>query len=119
MPAADLSSSAARARAPEPSKTADTPDIIETECAFLVYKRKDTGQIVLSNDLNAPVTAERAPTHNDVYMFLNVILKDIVGEQYATMAAQMQFAMAAQMQQAVQSMGGQAGIDEVLRNIRK
>jgi len=116
MAVADLSSAAARSRRPEAPAA---PEIIEADTAFLVYRRKDTGQIVLSNDLNAAVKADRQPTHNDVYMFLHVLLKDIVGEQYATMAAQMQLALQAQIQQAMGSIGGSDGLQEVLKNIRK
>ena len=118
MAVADLSQAAARTRKPEPAKDS-APEVISVETAFLVYKRKDTGQIVLSPDLNAAVMADRPPTGNDVYMFLQVLLKDIVGEQYGAMAAQTLLAMQAQMQQAVQSMGGREGIDKIMRDLKK
>lgn len=104
MQAAELGSAAARARAAQaaaqPAEDAE-PEIIPTDTAFLVYRRGDTGQIVMTHDINALLQVARTPNHDDVYMMMNVILKDMAAAQTAALTVQnmlqAQQAMAQQM----------------------
>lgn len=103
MPAVDLSGAAARARqqATAPAEDAE-PEIIPAETAFLVYRRGDTGQVVMTHDINAPLQVQRSPNHDDVYMLMNVILKDMAAAQ--TAALTVQNILTAQQQMAQQMM---------------
>ena len=62
--------------------------VIAAETAYIVYVRKDTGQVVISPNVNVPLTVDRAPTHDEIFMTSHVIIKDIVGQQYSAMSAQ-------------------------------
>ncbi len=99
MPAVDLSAAAARARS-EPAEDAE-PEVIPAETAFLVYRNGETGQIVMTHDINAPLLVKRTPNHDDVYMMMNVILKDMAAAQTAALTVQnilqVQQQMASQM----------------------
>jgi hypothetical protein len=121
LPAVDLSAAAARARtqqAPPPAEDAE-PEVIPADTAFLVYRNGKTGQIVMTHDINAPLLVNRSPNHDDVYMMMNVILKDMAAAQTAALTVQnilqAQQAMASQMmspqeQAAMQAMlSGQQG----------
>lgn len=70
--------------------------------AYLVYVRDDSGQFVLTPNLDAPVLVKRRPTDTDIYVSMQVVLKDLVGQQYAGMTAQailqLNTAIASQMQ---------------------
>jgi siroheme synthase len=106
MPAADLSQSVARARTQAEAAAAAEenaePEIIPAETAFLVYRNSETGQIVMTHDINAPLQCVRTPNHDDVYMMMNVILKDMAASQ--TAALTVQGLMQAQQQIAQQMM---------------
>jgi hypothetical protein len=90
--APDLSQSASRLREAAEKQAREqagkAPDPIEATTAFIVYTRKDTGQIVLTHDVNVPLVVERPPTHDEVYGSMHIVIKDIVGQQYAGMTAQ-------------------------------
>jgi hypothetical protein len=88
MPAVDLSASAASARKAQEAATAAPAEPIPCDTAFIVYKRRDTGQIVITHDINVPIIVERGPTRDEVYGYLHVILKNLLAEQTAGMAAQ-------------------------------
>lgn len=98
MPAVDLSERQAK-QEEKPTE----PEVIEATTAFLIYIRKDNGQIVMTHDINAPVVAERGPNQDEVYGTLAVIQKDLVANQNAGMTAsavlQMQQELAKQMMQ--------------------
>jgi hypothetical protein len=115
VPAVDLSGNAARARAAAEAAAAraDEPEVIPAETAFLVYRRADNGQIVMTHDVNAALKVSRSPNHDDVYMMMQVIIKDMVAHQVAgltvqsTLSAQQQIAkqmMSADEQAALQAM---------------
>lgn len=109
----DLSQSAARQRTtPE---TAKEPELIEASIAYIVYVKKDTGQFVLTHDINAPLQVDRAPTHDEVYASMHVIMKDIVGQQYAGMSAQAGLQLNTYMAGQLQA---QQELDPILRNIK-
>jgi hypothetical protein len=93
MPVADLSASATRQRKTE------APEAIQAEYAYMVYVRKDNGQVVITPDLNVPVSMERPPTTDEIFMTTQVIIKDIVGQQYAAMTAQAQLQLNTYMAQ--------------------
>jgi hypothetical protein len=82
MPVADLGAAAASQRGASPE------EVIAAETAYIVYVRKDTGQVVISPNVNVPLTVDRAPTHDEIFMTSHVIIKDIVGQQYSAMSAQ-------------------------------
>lgn len=117
--AADLSSAAARARTAPPEPDPE-PEIIPADTAFLVYRRADTGQIVMTHDINVALQCNRSPNHDDVYMMMQVILKDMLAAQIAALSvqgnisAQQQIAqqmMSPSEQQALAAMmAGQGGI---------
>lgn len=92
LDAPDLSQSASRLReAAERAaqeQAGKPPEPVEATTAYIVYTRKDNGQIVLTHDINVPLTVDRPPTHDEVYGSMNIVLKDIVGQQYAGMTAQ-------------------------------
>ena len=88
MPATDLSQAAARARAAAAEQAGKPSEPIEATTAYIVYTKKDTGQIVLTHDINVPLVVERPPTHDEVYGSMHIVQKDIAGQQYAAMAAQ-------------------------------
>lgn len=106
MPAVDLSAAAARERGRErvngQQEQEKEPEIIPVDTAFLVYRRMDTGQIVMTHDVNSPIQVRRSPNHDDVYMMMQVILKDMQAAQVAELSA-MRF-MQAQQQLAQQMM---------------
>lgn len=114
MPAADLTSSAARARQQQQAKP-EAPEIIEATFAFVVYQKRENGQYVLTHDLNAPVKADRQPTHDEVYGAMAIIQKDLVGQQYAQMGAQAIHQLNTMMAQAL---GSQGELEEILKNIK-
>lgn len=84
MPVADLSAGAAKAR----NQDEKTPELIEAGYAYLVYTRRDSGQVVITADINTPVVPERPATQDEVFMTSHTIIKDIQGQQYAAMSAQ-------------------------------
>ena len=90
MPAVDLSAAAARARSTQPAPPAEDaePEIVPAETAFLVYRNGETGQIVMTHDINLPLLVKRSPNHDDVYMMMNVILKDMAAAQTAALTVQ-------------------------------
>jgi hypothetical protein len=117
MPAVDL---ADRARQQDQSETKE--EVIEATTAFLIYVRKDTGQIVMTHDINAPVVAERGPNHDEVYGTLQVIIKDLVANQNAGLTAQAVMQMQqALMQQAMQQQSAEAdpNVQEALKSFQK
>ena len=107
MPAADLSQSQARRRAveDEAAKKMAEPEIIPADTAFLVYRRADTGQIVMTHDINAALQVNRSPNHDDVYMMMQVIIKDMMAAQIAALSVQGN--LQAQQQMAQQMMSPQ------------
>jgi hypothetical protein len=116
MPAADLTGAAAQARKAETEKAPvepDAPDVIEADKAFLVYVLP-TGQIVMTHDLNVPLVVKRAPTHDEVYGTLEVILKDLRAQQTAMLSAQ---AIIQMQQQMVQQMQNNPGVNPELEKI--
>lgn len=123
MPAVDLSGAAARDRANQngkPKEESAEPEIIPVDTAFLVYRRADNGQIVMTHDINTAVQPARSPNHDDVYMMMQVILKDMLAAQIAAlsvqgnlqaqqqMAQQMMSPSEAQAMQAMFAKGGRA-----------
>src|ERR1700691_3285950 len=92
MSAADLGQSAARARQAAEAAAAEAetaePEIIPAETAFLVYRNGETGQIVMTHDINAPLLVRRSPNHDDVYMMMQIILKDMLAAQIASLSVQ-------------------------------
>jgi hypothetical protein len=104
MPAADLSSSAARNRNVEREATTEDPTKpFEVDSAFIIYKRKEDGRIVMTNNVNVPIIPEKACNEDDIYMMLTLVLKQINNSQIAQIAAQasmvgQQLAMQAQQQ---------------------
>lgn len=94
MPAADLSNSVSRARriaesaAAAKAKEETAPEVIPVDTAFLCYRRQDTGQIVMTHDINTPIQVHRSPNHDDVYMMMQVILKDMTAAQIAALASE-------------------------------
>ena len=81
----------------------DEPLAVDT--AFLVYRRIDNGQIVMTHDINTPIKVHRSPNHDDVYMMMSVILKDMMAAQTAALTVQGN--MNAQQQMAQQLMNPQ------------
>jgi hypothetical protein len=118
MPAVDLSDSAARVRAAaEKAKAEDAePEVIPAETAFLVYRRGDTGQIVMTHDINAPLLVNRSPNHDDVYMMMQVILKDMLANQIATLSVQGNIQAQQQIAQQMMSPGEQEALKAMMMN---
>lgn len=90
--AADLSQSAARARKVVPGEV-ETPEVVEAITAFIIYAKKDDKQpagyqLALSPDINIPLKVDRAPSLDEILMYMTVVDKDIRGQQWAGMAAQ-------------------------------
>jgi hypothetical protein len=115
LPAVDLSAAAARARtqAPPPAEPAE-PEVIPAETAFLVYRNGETGQIVMTHDINAPLLVKRSPNHDDVYMMMNVILKDMAAAQTAALTVQNILSAQQQMAQQMMSPDEQAALQAML-----
>jgi hypothetical protein len=119
MAAVDLSQSAARERTAEEARAALEDDkameVIEAEYAFMIYRKAD-GQLVLTNDLNVPVTTERAPTHDEVFCAFQIMLKDMVVQQTAATSAQ----AVLQMQQALmQQIQGSSEFDKIRQELAR
>lgn len=92
MTAADLSQSAARQRKVVPGEV-ESPEIVEAITAFLIYAKKDDKQpagyqLVLSPDIDVPLKVDRAPSLDEILMYMTIVDKDIRGQQWAGMAAQ-------------------------------
>lgn len=106
MPAVDMSPEAIRARRngqqakPEADKE---PEVIPTDTAFLVYRRVDNGQIVMTHDINTPIQVRRSPNHDDVYMMMQVIIKDMMAAQIAALSVQGNLQAQQQMAQQMMS----------------
>lgn len=83
----ELGSTAAKQREAQ-ATTEAAPEIIEATFAFIVYQKAETGQYVITSDLDTPIKAQRKPTHDEVYAATMVTNKDMIGQQYAGMAAQ-------------------------------
>ena len=117
MPAADLGDAAARARRAVPAPKADEePEIIPVDTAFLVYRRADTGQIVMTHDINAPVQTARSPNHDDVYMMMQVILKDMFAAQIAALSVQGNLQAQQALAQQMMSPAEQAAMQTLVAN---
>jgi hypothetical protein len=90
MPAVDLSQSAARQRKAGPADEA--PEVVEAITAFIIFQKKNPEhpagyEIVCTPNIDLPIKADRQPTHDEVLMFCDITRKDIIGQQYAGMAA--------------------------------
>jgi len=81
----ELGHSAARARQESPKAIPDEddmsplsplPDVIHADTAFLVYKTPD-GQVILTADLNTPVSVRRGPLNHDIVGMSHCVLEDI------------------------------------------
>ena len=115
MPAVDLSAAAARARTQQPADNKpDEPEVIPADTAFLVYRNGETGQIVMTHDINAPLLVKRSPNHDDVYMMMNVILKDMAAAQTAALTVQNILAMQQQVAQQMMSPAEQAAMQAMM-----
>jgi hypothetical protein len=119
MPAVDLSAAAARQRAngngqpPQPEPDAE-PEVIPVDTAFLVYRRIDNGQIVMTHDINVAIQPQRGPNHDDVYMMMQVIIKDMLAAQIAGLSVQGQLQAQQQMAQQMMSPAEQAAMAGVM-----
>lgn len=113
MPAAELSAGAAQQR------KESAPEVVPADTAFLVFRNASTGEIVMTHDVNAPITVNRPPTFDDVYGMMHIVLKDIVANQTATLAARANFQMNQQMAQSLAAMGGQDGLSQVLKDLQR
>ena len=106
MGAVDMSAEAIRARRngqhakPEADKE---PEVIPADTAFLCYRRIDNGQIVMTHDINAPIQVRRTPNHDDVYMMMQVIIKDMQAAQIAALTVQGNLQAQQQMAQQMMS----------------
>ena len=116
MPAAELGAAAAQQRTAPP---APAPEVVEADTAFLVFRKADTGEIVMTHDINAPITVNRPPTFDDVYGMMQIVIKDIVANQTATLAARANFEMNQQVARQLQMMGGQDGLNAVLKDLQR
>jgi hypothetical protein len=115
LPAVDLSAAAARARTTQaPPAEPEEPEVIPAETAFLVYRNGETGQIVMTHDINAPLLVKRSPNHDDVYMMMNVILKDMAAAQTAALTVQNILSMQQQMASQMMSPDEQAALQAML-----
>jgi hypothetical protein len=115
MPAVELGQSAARARAAaaQPAEDAE-PEIIPAETAFLVYRNAETGQIVMTHDINATLQVRRTPNHDDVYMMMQIILKDMLAAQIAALSVQGNISAQQQIAQQMMSPDEQAALQAML-----
>jgi hypothetical protein len=120
MAAVDLSQSAQRERKAQEAQQAlvndeALPEVIEAEYAFMIYRKPD-GQLVLTNDLNVPLTVERPPTHDEVYSAFDIMRKDMVVQQTAATSAQ----AVLQMQQALmQQIQGSSEFDKIREQLAR
>jgi hypothetical protein len=117
MPAVDLSE-----RQKQQEEETKEPEVIEATTAFLIYIRADNGQIVMTHDINAPVSPARAPNHDEVYGTLSVIMKDLIANQNAGLTAnavlQMQQELGRQMMQQ-QAAENDPRVQEALKRFQK
>lgn len=122
MPAVDLSDSAARLRAAQAQAVTAAeeaePEIIPVDTAFLVYRRGDTGQIVMTHDINAAVQVARTPNHDDVYMMMQVIIKDMMAAQIAALSVQGNLNAQQQIAQQMMSPTERAAMEQMLNGSR-
>lgn len=115
MPAVDLSAAAARARTTQaPPAEPEEPAVIPADTAFLVYRNGETGQIVMTHDINSPLQVSRTPNHDDVYMMMNVILKDMAAAQTAALTVQNILAAQQAVAQQMMSPEEQAALQAML-----
>jgi hypothetical protein len=100
-----MSAEAIRARKMNGGQKAEDkePEIIPVDTAFLVYRRVDNGQIVMTHDINAAVAPRRSPNHDDVYMMMQVIIKDMMAAQIAALSVQGNMQAQQQMAQSMMS----------------
>lgn len=81
---------------PVGSQEEETPEVLETEAAFVVYLGEDGHWIANSEFLNRPVLTKRQANHNDLFHAASDISKDLMALEAAqrTLGLQTQFAAA-------------------------
>lgn len=110
MPAAELGGAATKARNAEREEASKPPQVQPVDTAFLVY-RKQTGEIVMTLDINTPIVPNRSANLDDVFSMSSVIVKDLNAQTVVGVLQQLG-AQAAQAQAA-------AGMtEETLRKLR-
>ena len=77
--------------------------------AFLVYI-KDSGEVVISGDINLPIVTEREPTPHEIFNALSTVLKDIVRDETAVQAANVVIAQQMSLMRQAQDMQQNAQI---------
>lgn len=99
-------------------KQPEAPEIIEAVTAFVVYLTPD-GRVMADVDLNAPITAQRPPTFDDMYGMCANVMKDVTNTDSAMKTAQAtingQLQVQAQMQQAQQNAQIQQALAEAAK----
>jgi len=81
----------------------EAPAILEVDTAFIVFRTR-AGDIQITGDLNAPLTADRQPSRDDVRGHCAVVCQDLQTQDVAELTSNMMIGKAAAAQRQAMEM---------------